>query len=275
MPRIHPSSLPFLGAGMGYRRAIAPFYRRHRPSFFEVMPEHLAFASPEAARSVQQDVAGTPVVTHSVSLNVGAAAGADMAWARRMAAWGRRLNASWATDHLCYIGAPGQAIGQLTPLAYTEELLEVVTRNVRAIQAALGVPFLLENISQYFAYPGAMGEPEFLHGLTSGTGCGILLDVTNVRNNAANLGWDAKRYLDAIPLESVVQMHIAGSERIGGKLLDTHGAPIHRESWRLARQVVASSRVRALLIERDQTFGPLPQLARELEQARTIMEAAR
>jgi hypothetical protein len=71
-----------------------------------------------------------------------------------------------------------------------------------------------------------------------------------------------------------VQFHLAGSEWIGGRLLDTHGAPIHPEVWELTRQVIDASHVRALLIERDQTFGPLPRLAGELRKAHRLMQGA-
>src|SRR5581483_2945031 len=159
------------------------------------------------------------------------------------------------------------------------ESLRVVVRNIKAVQQALGLPFLVENISQYFAFQGAdFTEPEFFTEVVAKTGCGVLLDVTNLRNNALNLGWkgndtraQARRYLDGFPLDSVVQFHLAGSEWIDGKLLDTHGAPIHDEVWELAQGIADQHDVRALLIERDQTFGPLPQLAAELKRAQAIM----
>ncbi len=105
-------------------------------------------------------------------------------------------------------------------------------------------------------------------------GCGVLLDVTNLRNNAHNLGLDPQRYLDAFPLGQVVQFHLAGSEWVDGKLLDTHGTSIHEEVWRLTGGVRDASHVRALLIESDQPFGPLPRLAAELKRAAKLMAGA-
>lgn len=295
MPSLDPSSLPFLGAGVGYRRAIAPFYKAHGDGvgFLEVMPEHLVHAGPQARRRLLQDTGPFPIVTHSVSLSVGSSEGPDADWLtlfkranKALGLNGRKAagrpaatsstGVAWSSDHLCFTKAGEKNLGQLTPFPYTEEALQAVVRNVRQVQQALGVPFLLENISQYFAFKGAdYDEPAFFEEVARKTGCGILLDVTNLGNNAVNLGWDPKRYLDAFPLERVVQLHLAGAERIDGKLLDTHGAPIHREVWRLAEDVVARCDVRALLIERDQTFGPMEQLAGELDRARGIMAKAR
>jgi uncharacterized protein (UPF0276 family) len=277
MATLSPSSLPFLGAGLGYRRAIRPFYRQHADllGFLEVMPEHLLEATPAARAGLLEDCRGKPVVTHSVSLSVGTATGPDAQFLPKMARISRRLKAPWCSDHLCFTKIGERTIGQLTPIPYTDASLAATVRNVKAVQRAVGIPFLVENISQYFQFPqSTLSEPEFFAELTRKTGCGALLDVTNLRNNAANLGTDPERYLTDFPLERLVQFHLAGSEWVGGKLLDTHGAAIHPEVWRMTRRVIGSSDVRALLIERDQTFGSLPRLAGELRKAHKLMQGA-
>lgn len=273
---LSPSSLPFLGAGLGYRRAIAPFYHDHADvlGFLEVMPEHILDAAPPARAQLYRDTATKPVVTHSVSLSIGSATGPDLAVAKKIKAINTRLDVPWTSDHACWTKIGAKRIGQLTPFPYTDETLDVVVANVKQVQKTLGRPFLVENISQYFAFPGAMDEPVFLAELAKRTGCGLLLDVTNLRNNAVNLGVDPGRYLDQYPMERLVQFHLAGSERIGGKLLDTHGAAIHPDVWRMTKQVIDASHVRALLIERDQTFGSPDRLAKEVRKAHRLMQGA-
>jgi uncharacterized protein len=274
---LSPSSLPFLGAGLGYRRAIRAFYRERRDlvGFVEVMPEHLLHAPPEARAALLEDAAPFPAVTHSVSLGLGRATGPDLGFARRSRAVHRRLRAPWTSDHLAFTGIGHRRIGQLTPVPYDDATLQVVVANARAARRALGLPLLLENISSYFAFPGStMTEAGFLAEACAKSGCGALLDVTNLRNNAHNLGTDPERYLAEFPLERLVQLHLAGSEPVEGRLLDTHGAPIHRESWALARRAVENSSVRALLVERDQAFGSLRRLAGELATAGRLMAGA-
>lgn len=277
MGLLSPSSLPFLGAGLGYRRAIRAFYRDHadKLGFLEVMPEHLLDAPPGARAALRQDCAQLPVVTHSVTLSVGTATGPDARFLPKMARISRQFKAPWCSDHLCFTKIGQRNIGQLTPIPYTDESLAVVVRNVKTVQQAVGIPFLLENISQYFQFPGnTMTEPEFLTEVTRKTGCGALLDVTNLRNNAKNLGTDPERYLTEFPLDRLVQFHLAGSEWVDGHLLDTHGAAIHPDVWALTKRVIANSNVRALLIERDQTFGSLHRLAGELAKAHKLMQGA-
>ena len=272
------SSLPFLGAGLGYRRSIHDLLQRKRSriGFLEVMPEH-ALEGPREPREQLVRLAKTmPVVTHSVSLSVGTATGADLDFARRMQEVGDRLQAAWASDHLCFTKVGDRHIGQLTPIPYTREALRTVVANVKAVQAAMpGRPFLLENISQYFQFRGAdYTEPEFFTQVTKRTGCGVLLDVTNLHNNATNLGLDPRGYLDGFPLDSVVQLHLAGSEWIGGKLLDTHGGPVLEPVWDLMESVVEGGNVRAALVERDQTFE-LGDLFAEVRRADRILAKAR
>lgn len=278
MPRLSPSSLPFLGAGLGYRRSLHDVLRKRRKEvgFLEVMPEHVVEGS-EASRSALVALAETmPVVTHSVSLSVGTATGADVAFAAKMHKVSERLEAAWSSDHLCYTKVGDRHIGQLTPIPYTSEALKVVVANTKAVMAAMpGRPFLLENISQYFQFEGAdYTEPEFFTEVAKRTGCGVLLDVTNLHNNATNLGLDPEAYLDGFPLESVVQMHLAGSEWIGGKLLDTHGGPVLEPVWDLMARVVEQSDARAALVERDQTFE-LGDLFAEVKRANRVFTKAR
>ncbi len=275
---LSPSSLPFLGAGLGYRRAIRSFYREYADllGFLELMPEHIFDASPEGRAELRDDTKRRPVVTHSVSLSLGTATGPDKAFLPKLHDVNRAYKVPWSSDHLCFTKIGKQRIGQLTPIPYTDESLAVVVRNVKTVQRALGgLPFLIENISQYFQYPGnTMDEPAFMREVTNRTGCGVLFDVTNLRNNANNLGVDPQRYLAEFPLERLVQFHLAGSEWIDGKLLDTHGAAIHPEVWATTKRVIDNSDVRALLIERDQTFGSLKRLAGELTKANKLMSGA-
>lgn len=277
MPRLSPSSLPFLGAGLGYRRALHDeLARKRKPvGFLEIMPEHLVEGT-QASRDRLLAVARQyPVVAHSVSLSVGTATGADLAFAHKMAKASNDLKAAWSSDHLCYTKIGDRHIGQLTPFPYTKQALATVVRNVKAVQEVLGGPFLLENISQYFQFDGAdYDEPEFVTELVKRTGCGLLLDVTNLHNNATNLGLDPAKYLDRYPLESVVQLHLAGSEWVDGKLLDTHGGPVLEPVWKLTEQVCAAANVRAALIERDQTFE-LGDLFGEVRRAQSILDKAR
>lgn len=280
LPMAPFGSLPWLGAGLGYRGALHGFLARERElghlGFLEVMPEHVLEGTAEGRQRLAAFAAEVPSVTHAVSLSVGTAGGADEAFARKMGQVSRRLGAPWTSDHLCFTKVGDRNVGQLTPIPYTRATLRAVERNVKRVQEAMGKPFLLENISAYFRFRGEdYTEPEFFTELVKRTGCGVLLDVNNLRNNAVNLGVQPRKYLDAFPMDHVVQLHLAGSDWEDGKLLDTHGAPIHEEVWDLTAEVLELAPVKAALIERDQDFGPLDDLAAELRRAHKMMEAVK
>ena len=100
-------------------------------------------------------------------------------------------------------------IGHLAPLPRTREQAEVVIRNLRALHQAIPLPFILENITAPFELPGKMTEAEFFRRILESADCGLLLDVTNAMINSHNLEMDLEAWLSAMPLERVVQLHLA------------------------------------------------------------------
>ena len=108
------------------------------------------------------------------------------------------------------------------------------------------------------------------------TGCGVLLDVTNVIINAANHGFHAADFLATMPLDSVVQVHLAGGRWSRHTLVDTHTEPVSDDSWRLLDDLVAQTRVPAAIIEHDANFPPtlqplLDQVARARSAIRQVL----
>jgi uncharacterized protein (UPF0276 family) len=68
-------------------------------------------------------------------------------------------------------------------------------------ETALGRLLLLENPATYVRFEEAtIPETEFLQEVARATGCGLLLDVSNVFVSARNHGTDASTYLEALPL---------------------------------------------------------------------------
>ena len=103
------------------------------------------------------------------------------------------------------------------------------------------------------------------------TGCGLLLDVNNIYVSATNHGFDALRYLDAIPAYAVREIHLAGFDSNGLCLIDTHGKRIAGPVWNLYGE--ALSRVGAVptLIEWDTDLPPLSVLLDEAGKAQQIL----
>jgi uncharacterized protein (UPF0276 family) len=183
-------------------------------------------------------------------------------------------NAPWFSDHLAFTKVPGADIGQLTQLWFTQESLEVVCRNIRQVKALIGAPLLLENITYYFPLPNAeITEAQFITRALDETDCGMLLDVNNIHINSMNLDFDPFAFIESLPLERVVQIHLAGGARCGSMVVDTHSTAVREEVWDLLEFVLDRVSVKGIILEWDQDFPAFDVLTEHLERARSSMAA--
>ncbi len=182
-----------------------------------------------------------------------------------------RLNPPWWSEHIAYTRAGGVSIGHLAPLAWTEEAVDVVARNVDRVRRRISTPLILENITSPVVVPGAeMDEVEFVTAVLDRTGCGLLCDVTNLYINAVNHGHDLDDILDRWPWDRVVQLHFAGGHWHDRSLIDSHAHPIPPEVWNVLEAAVARASVRGIILERDENLPPFAELLGDLERVRTI-----
>ena len=140
-------------------------------------------------------------------------------------------------------------------------------------QTFLKRELLIENPSSYLEFEeSTFSEMDFLVALCQRTGAKILLDVNNIYVSCMNHGWDAKKYLEAIPKELVKEIHVAGhSQKIieEGKVLrvDTHDNIVCDEVWELYRLAIARIGKVPTLLEWDANIPPLDVLVREAKKA--------
>jgi uncharacterized protein (UPF0276 family) len=102
----------------------------------------------------------------------------------------------------------------------------------------------------------------------------MLLDVNNVFVNAVNFGHDAWDVLSRMPLDRVVQLHLAGPEPKGTMLLDSHGAPVRDEVWALTERLLPLLGPTSALVEWDNRMPPLERLLEEQRKARAVLDRA-
>lgn len=184
------------------------------------------------------------------------------------------------SDHLGFTrdGNRGVEMGHFAPVPLTLTALDVTCRNVDRIQRFFGpLHFYLENIAYLFRLDGELEEADFISRLLERTGCGWLLDVTNVYANALNFGFDPRAFIAAVmPAAGSVQMHLAGGEwddRLG-KYFDSHSQPIPEPVWDLYRFALeqAGDKTAVVFIERDQNFPDPSGWRAEIREARRIAE---
>jgi uncharacterized protein len=212
-----------------------------------------------------------PMAMHGVSLSLGTMGGPDTAHIKSLVKLAERVKPMWVSDHLCWTGVNGTNLHDLMPLPYTEEALKVLVSNIAQVQDALGQRMLIENVSSYFSFQHSeMSEWEFYRAVCEEADCLMLLDVNNIYVSALNHGYSAQAFLEAMPVERVKQIHLAGHSNHGDHLVDTHDQPVSQAVWALYEQAAQRFPEVATMIERDANIPPLQELLDELNIARNI-----
>ena len=214
-----------------------------------------------------------PVVLHGVSLSVGSTDPIDFEYLKKLKALGKRVNARWVSDHLCWTGVTGLNTHDLLPMPYTDQALRHTIERVRNIQDFLERPIALENASTYLEFSASKWpESEFIAALAEEADCGILLDVNNVYVSSFNHGFDPKKYIDNIPKDRVVQMHLAGHTNKGTHILDTHSDYVINTVWELYRYAHRKLGGVATLLEWDANIPEFDVVHGEALKARQFRE---
>jgi uncharacterized protein (UPF0276 family) len=269
----------FEGIGIGYRHALAQrILERDVPEirWLEIHPENYVLRGGRFRHLLEQAREHWPLVTHGLSMGFGAVEPAEDAYMRPLRAFLHDLDAPWHSEHLCFSGADGVMLHDLMPLPLTREAIDTAVARIRETRDRLELPIALENISYYTAAgPSEMAEVDFLLEVLERADAKLLLDVNNVFVNSKNHGFDAHAYIDRMPAERVVQIHIAGhTVREDALIIDTHGEPVRDEVYALLEYTLRRVGKVPVLLERDQNFPPFEELVAEVEQLDAIYRRA-
>jgi uncharacterized protein (UPF0276 family) len=246
--------------------------------WFEVHPENYMIEGGPRLAWLEAIRAERPLSLHGVGMSL---AGDEAPGPTHLAALKRltdRFEPFVVSEHLAWSVRRGVYHPDLLPFPRTREALDRICANVGRMQDALGRSILIENPSLYLDLAGhEFGEVEFLIALCRRTGCGLLLDVNNVYVSAANLGFSAEAYLDAVPGERVGEIHLAGhasDPQLGEQLLiDSHGSPVAEPVWRLYERLIRRIGPRPTLIERDEDVPSFDALISERDRAHAVLRA--
>lgn len=263
-----------LGVGIGLRTAHYQEILGQWPAidWFEILSENFMHTQGRPLEILDQIAARYPLVMHGVSLSIGSTDPLDWAYLRELKSLRDRIGARWVSDHLCWTGVAGRNTHDLLPLPLTEESLVHCAQRIRQVQDFLEAPLVLENPSTYVEFTAdSLREWEYLSGVVELADARILLDVNNVYVSAKNHGFDAEQYLAGLPMQRVVQIHVAGHTDYGTHAIDTHVGPVPDPVWRLlarARELGAQAPV---LLEWDAEIPALEVVVAEALRARSTL----
>jgi hypothetical protein len=266
------------GVGLRFQHHRTVAEDRPRVAWLEVHTENYVGggSAPRVLEDIRRDY---PISCHGVGLSLGSVQGIDQAHLKRVTEVIERVEPGLVSEHLSWSVVDGTYLADLLPLPMTEEALDVVSRNVDAMQTALKRQILVENPSSYLRYRhSTIPEWEFLSALTERTGCGLLCDVNNIYVSAQNHGWDAEAYLDALPVEAIGEIHLAGHaarDLANGRtiLIDDHGSRVSAEVWALYEKVLVRFGRVPTLIEWDTNVPAIDVLLDEAARAAARLTA--
>ena len=270
------ASWPRLGLGLGLRHVHVDHILSNWPEvgWFEIISENFMFSQGRPRHVLRQIGERYPLVMHGVSMSIGSVDPIDFDYLRALKALAADVQPQWISDHLCWTGVMGNNTHDLLPLPLTDEALDHVARRIDIVQDFLGRPLVLENPSSYIGYVhSSWTEAEFLAELVRTTGCRLLLDVNNCYVTCFNAGLDPAHYLQALPHEAIVQLHLAGHQHCGTHIVDTHDRPVAPQVWQLFQQAWTLSKGAATLLEWDGDIPSFETCMAELHKARDYMHA--
>lgn len=233
--------------------------------FFEVAPENWMRLGGKFARQFREYTERFPFVTHGLSLSIGAPAALDEDFVRLLKTFLDAHGIRDYTEHLTFCSDDGH-LYDLMPIPFTEEAVDYVAARVRRVQDILERRIALENASYYAPLATDLTEAQFIRAVVERADCDLLLDVNNIVVNSINHRYDAVQFLDALPLERVRYIHIAGHYCEAEDLrVDTHGADVGEAAWSLLDAAYARIGPVPTLLERDFNIPPVAELMQEID----------
>lgn len=273
------SKIPVLGVGLGYREPFRTelFQNQRAVDFLEFTADHffgdstpVKPASP-LGRELSLLKSHFTLIPHGLNLSLGSAEGLDDGYVQQLAAVVEAVNPPYWSEHIAITKAGGVEIGHLSPGEFSPESLDVVAKNIQTAQLAIARPLVLENITYHVHLPfSTLDEAAYLGELLDRTGCGLLLDVTNLHTNSVNHHFDAVEFLHRLPPDKIVQLHFVGGHWRNGTLIDSHSTATAPEVWSLIDEVLKFAPVKGMILERDENIPPLAELIPELARAREL-----
>lgn len=270
-----------IGAGLSLNPAYYDeAYRASAPGlWFEFHPESYMVAGGPRLAWLDSIRSNHPLSMHGVSLSLGADRCPDASHLVKLKRIADRIEPVLISEHLAWSAWRGHYYPNLLPFPLTNYSLIRVAENINKVQDTLRRRIAIENPAHYLELGmHDWAELDFFIELIRRTGCGLLLDVNNAYISAHNLDFDPSTYLDAVPADAVMEIHLAGydTEQCGAHsiLIDSHGAAVSESVWQLYERLVRRIGSRPTLIERDDNIPKFDTLLFEQARAQSFLNDA-
>lgn len=262
-------TLPEMGVGITYSPSLDDFIKNHSDliNLIEVEPQTLwlknyqnkhKYYFPDSTLKHLLTLPGKKLV-HSVGMPVG---GNKEPENEQLELVGRLINdlkSPWTSDHMGFNATHDFQLGFFLPQKQTDEGVNVAVKNIGKIQKNVNVPFALETGVNYLRVRSdEMTDGRFVKQIIERADCGLLLDLHNIYTNELNGREKIDSFLNSIPLERVLEIHLAGGIELDGFWLDAHSGAMPETLISIAKDLIPSlSNLKAIVFEIMPSYIPL------------------
>jgi uncharacterized protein (UPF0276 family) len=266
-----------LGVGVNFRNEIADDLMRHLHhfDFIEIGTERffLDQFNPQIAQLIKEK----PIVLHGLTLSIGTMnKEVSTLYMKNLSSVLQSVNCEWFSEHIAATNVNGLEIRSLMPVDFTEEAVQQIAKNAKKVMSLSSKPFLLENITYYYNLPSSiMTEAQFIKKILNTADCGMLLDLNNLYINAINHRYDPYAFINELPLEHIVEVHLAGCDYMHNMLVDTHASSIRKDVLNLFEYLCSRTAINGVVIERDARLNHFSDLLNEVQIVKDILKTNR
>ncbi len=264
--------------GLGLRPAHHWYFETHSSDigWLEIHSENYFIPTTPLSISLEKIASHYPISCHGVGLSLGSSEHPSTQYLDQLCNLINRVQPIFISDHLSWSYNNGHYFNDLLPLPYTEEALDIFSRNVLIVQDRLKRPLLIENPSSYLQFKhSTIDEWTFLNEIQKRTDCRLLLDINNVYVSAFNNNFSPQTYLSELNASAVDEIHLAGFTKkvINGRELwiDTHNQPVLQPVWDLYTDWITKNGATPTLIEWDNNLPDISVLCQQAQQAQHIL----
>jgi uncharacterized protein len=269
-------ALPDLGIGLGLRREILEETLESSADidWVEITPEGFLGCYGKSVRRLERAAAVYKIISHGVNLSLGSTDELNPEYLRQLKELLDMFEVPWWSDHVSFASFDQRYVNNLLPLPRTRATVDLFVKRIRQAQDYIERPILIENISFYMPNPPGtvMSEARFISELLEQADCGMLLDVNNVYVNSVNHGFDPFEFILQLPLERVVQVHVAGHNYHENTIIDTHSEAVCEPVYDLLEFVLRRVRPKGVMLERDDNYPEFSEILSEVKRIRKIFE---
>jgi uncharacterized protein (UPF0276 family) len=262
--------------GLGYRRDFAEEFLKGdniKPDFIEFAPENWMEIGGYWKKQLDMIVEKYPIFSHGLSLSIGSPEPLDMDFLKKLKKFLNENNIKIYSEHLSFAKCDNAHLYDLLPVPFRHDAVKHIAKRVHQVQDFLEREIVLENVSYYTEVAAEMDEATFINNVVKESGCGLLLDVNNVYVNAFNHKYDAREFIEKLPLENVRYIHMAGHQQVSDDLIiDTHGEAIIDPVYDLFEFTLSKIEPVPVLLERDFNIPEMEELQGEMGHLRKIYQ---